>query len=55
MKGPLRRQQLHQRRLKENKKHEKKYKGKFEWFPGTAALCIPQKKGKYKDAGCRRT
>ena len=38
--------------FKENKKHEKKYKGKFEWVPGAAAACFPQKHGKYKDAAC---
>jgi hypothetical protein len=36
----------------ENKKHVKKYKGKFEWDSGAAAACFPQKHGKYKDAGC---
>jgi hypothetical protein len=36
----------------ENKKHVKKYKGKFEWIPGSAAACFAQKHGKYKDAGC---
>ena len=38
--------------FKENKAHEKKYKGKFEWLPGAQSDCVAQKKGKYKDAGC---
>ena len=38
--------------FKENKKHEKKCKGKFEWDSGAAAVCFAQKHGKYKDAGC---
>ena len=38
--------------FKENKAHEKKYKGKFEWDSGAAAACFAQKHGKYKDAGC---
>ncbi len=38
--------------FKENKQHEKKYKGKFEWIPGAAATCFAQKHGKYKDSGC---
>ena len=38
--------------FKENKKHVKKYKGKFEWDSGAAAACFGQKHGKYKDAGC---
>ena len=36
----------------ENKKHVKKYKGKFEWDSGAAAACYAQKHGKYKDSGC---
>ena len=36
----------------ENKKHVKKYKGKFEWDPGAAAVCFAEKHGKYKDAAC---
>jgi len=38
--------------FKENKAHERKYKGKFEWDSGAAAACFAQKHGKYKDAGC---
>ena len=38
--------------FKENGKHEKKYKGKFEWDSGSAAACYAQKKGHYKDSAC---
>ena len=38
--------------FKENKAHERKYKGKFEWDSGAAAACFAQKHGKYKNAGC---
>ena len=38
--------------FKENKKHEKKYKGKFEWAAGAVAACFAQKKGHYKDSAC---
>ncbi len=38
--------------FKENKAHEKKYKGKFEWDATAAVACFAQKHGKYKDPGC---
>ena len=38
--------------FKENKAHEKKYKGKFEWDSGAASACFGQKKGHYKDSTC---
>ncbi len=38
--------------FKENKAHEKKYKGHFEWLPGAEVHCYAQKHGKYKDSGC---
>jgi len=40
--------------FKENKKHEKKYKGKFEWDSGAAAACYPAKKGHYEDSACTK-
>ena len=40
--------------FKENKKHERKYKGKFEWDATAAAACYPQKHGHYEDSGCTK-
>ncbi len=38
--------------FKENKKHEKKYKGKFEWLPGAADVCYAAKHGRYENSEC---
>ena len=40
--------------FKENKAHERKYKGHFEWYAGAAATCYGQKKGHYEDSACTK-